>query len=461
MITNKSIHLTLFALSLIFYFSACSPAADETTAPEPAAIDLIPIVSATGEVVPEQEAQLSMSVGGVVEDVLVNKGESVSAGQILVQLEDTEQQLAAVSAAEFELANAQFALEALFKDTDLLAAQALQSVEAAERALEDLNNPDLQQALAFQAVTDAQKGVGDADRNLAILTKPPSQYVIDQAYANLLLAEKKLNTTLEQIEDTEWQFKKYSASSKLPADIKKDILSRLRQALKGLEIKRTQDQLTYNNSQTKYNNLLAPRNPVDVEVAESELATAEALLIEAEREWERVLNGPKAGEVALLEAQIKKGYRDFETYRAGPDPDDVALAEARFSNAEAQLAAAKATIADLELVAPFDGVISIVHINPSEWVAPGSPVLLIADLNHLQVETTDLSEIDVTQIMVGDPATITFDSLPDLELRGNVTRIAPKAAEGSGVNYPVIIELSEIPAALRWGMTAFVDIDLE
>jgi len=64
---NKSIHLTLFALSLIFNFSACSPTEDETAAPEPAAVDLIPIVSATGEVVPEQEAQLSMSVGGVVE----------------------------------------------------------------------------------------------------------------------------------------------------------------------------------------------------------------------------------------------------------------------------------------------------------------------------------------------------------------------------------------------------------
>jgi hypothetical protein len=29
------------------------------------------------------------------------------------------------------------------------------------------------------------------------------------------------------------------------------------------------------------------------------------------------------------------------------------------------------------------------------------------------------------------------------------------------VNFPVVIELSEIPAALRWGMTAFVDIELE
>ena len=137
------------------------------------------------------------------------------------------------------------------------------------------------------------------------------------------------------------------------------------------------------------------------------------------------------------------------------------MAEARIANAENQLTAAKQILADLELEAPFDGVISAVYINPSEWVAPGSPVMLIADLDNLQVETTDLGEIDVAQIVEGDTAVVTFDALPDLVLEGTVISIAPKAAEGSGVNFPVIIELSEIPPALRWGMTAFVDIDLE
>jgi hypothetical protein len=42
-----------------------------------------------------------------------------------------------------------------------------------------------------------------------------------------------------------------------------------------------------------------------------------------------------------------------------------------------------------------------------------------------------------------------------------VISIAPKAAEGTGVNFPVILALSEIPSTLRWGMTAFVDIELD
>ena len=106
-------------------------------------------------------------------------------------------------------------------------------------------------------------------------------------------------------------------------------------------------------------------------------------------------------------------------------------------------------------------MISAVNVNPNEWVAPGSPVLLIGDLDHLQVETTDLSEIDVAQISPGDAAIVTFDALPELVIGGTVVSIAPKADAGAGVNFPVIIELDEVPTALRWGMTAFIDIELE
>jgi len=220
-------------------------------------------------------------------------------------------------------------------------------------------------------------------------------------------------------------------------------------------------QQVYDGAVRKLNALEGTGSEVDINVAEADYLTAQAQLHQAERDLERVLDGPDAGEVALLEAQIKNGFRDFDTYSAGPDPDDVALAEARIANAEDQLSAAQAMLADLELAAPFDGVISEVHINPSEWVAPGSPVLLIADLDHLRVETTDLGEIDVAKIAIGDTAIVTLDALPDLVLNGKVVSIAPKATAGSGVNYPVILELVEVHPGLRWGMTAFVDIDLE
>jgi multidrug efflux pump subunit AcrA (membrane-fusion protein) len=87
--------------------------------------------------------------------------------------------------------------------------------------------------------------------------------------------------------------------------------------------------------------------------------------------------------------------------------------------------------------------------------------LILADLENLRVETTDLNEIDAARVQVADPVIVTFDALPDVVVNGTVDSIAPKASAGSGVNYTVIILLDEIPEQLRWDMTAFVDIQVE
>ena len=84
---SKHKRFALIALITVFILSACGTAAEETSPPETVPVDLPPIVSATGEVVPAQEALLSVTVGGVVQDVLVEKGEPISAGQVLVRME--------------------------------------------------------------------------------------------------------------------------------------------------------------------------------------------------------------------------------------------------------------------------------------------------------------------------------------------------------------------------------------
>lgn len=440
--TKKFRKILFLVLSLMLIQGACSRTPEEVATPESAAVEYQPIVSATGKIVPEQEALLSVYTGGVVEDVLVKEGNAVTAGQVLVQLEGTEQQLAAVSAATLELANAQFALDSLYQDTDLIAAQALQAAETAEQALEDLNNPELQRALALQAVAEAQKAVDITERRARYLQTSADQADIDAQKAQVVLAKDALDKAQEDFEPY--------------ANKPEDNLTRA-----NYQARLSAAQQVYDLAVIQLNALAGTGSEVDINVAKADYLTAQATLLQAERDLERALAGPDAGEVALLEAQIEKGYRDFETYRVGPDPDDVALAEARIANAENQLAAAQAILADLALVAPFAGVVSEVYVNTSEWVAPGLPVLLLADLEHLQIETTDLGEIDVAQIVVGDSAIVTFDALPELVLEGTVVRIAPKAAPGSGVNFPVILKLNEIPAELRWGMTAFVDIELE
>ena len=435
--------LLLASLVIAILLIACS-SQEETATPETEVDfqDFTPFVSATGEVIPKQSALISVKTGGVVAEILVSEGDAVKTGEVLLRLEGTEQLQAAVSSAKFELANAQYALDGLYKDTNLLAAQALQAKDDAEKALEDLNDPELQQAQALKAIADAKKAIDDSERKLNNLGLPAEKVDIDAQRSRVVLARD----ALEKAED---DYKPYE-------DKPEDNLQRA-----NYQARLAQAQKEYDAAVRILNSLEGTATEIDIIIAEAEFALANAQLNEAEEEYERLNDGPNQADVALLEAQIETAAQDYEIYKDGPDPDDVAIAEARLENAQSQLAAAEAQLADLELIAPFDGTVSEININPSEWVNPGQPVLRIADLDHLQVETTDLGEIDVAQISVGETAIITFDALPDETVTGTVVSIAPKSSAGSGVNYRVVLEMEDTPVALRWGMTAFVDIELD
>ncbi|NJN44267.1 MAG: HlyD family efflux transporter periplasmic adaptor subunit [Anaerolineae bacterium] len=438
---TKTIKLiSMFGLLAIFLAACTTPQTTATQEANPLE-NFVPGVNATGIIVPEQFASLSITTAGVVEEVFINEGDLVEEGQLLIQIKGGEQAQAAVTGAQLELTNAQNFLDTLYENTDLIAANALKTAEDTEDALEDLQNRELQEALALKAIADAQKAVENTERSYNYSISTADEADIELQRAQVTLAKDALDKALEDYEP-------YADKPETNL-VRANLLARKAAA-----------QQAYDDAVRKLNALLGTGSDADISVAEANFATAQAQLIQAQRDWERVQEGPSAGDIAVLEAQIASSYEDYEIYKDGPDPADVAVAEARIANAEAQLAAAQSALDDLQLLAPFAGTISELNIKASEWVSPGQPVIILADLNNLQVETTDLSEIDVARIAVGDTAILTFDALPD-SVEGIVTRISPKSAQGSGVNYTVTIDMSSVPDGLRWGMTAFVDVELE
>jgi multidrug efflux pump subunit AcrA (membrane-fusion protein) len=170
----------------------------------------------------------------------------------------------------------------------------------------------------------------------------------------------------------------------------------------------------------------------------------------------------KAIQWAKLEADLQqaKSALDNALKEFNAAGDDTSLARAQYLAAQANLSAAQAALANLELTAPFDGVACNLEARVGEWVTPGAPLLQLGDLKNLRVETTDLSEIDAARVHPQDKVIVTFDALPDVKVQGTVLRVANKSAGSSGVNYKVVVVLDSIPEGLRWGMTAFVDIEV-
>ena len=161
-------------------------------------------------------------------------------------------------------------------------------------------------------------------------------------------------------------------------------------------------------------------------------------------------------DLEAAQVYLDKALHEYDILKSGPDPDKVRLAEARQTNAQNQLVAAQAALKRLTLTASFAGTVSRLDLNIGEWVIAGQPILELADLDNLHVETTDLSERDVPQVQVGQPVEVIVKAL-GLNVSGHVSKISPLAATlGGDVVYKITVELDAIPPGLREGMSVDV-----
>ena len=172
----------------------------------------------------------------------------------------------------------------------------------------------------------------------------------------------------------------------------------------------------------------------------------------------------KSAEIdAEVERQRRKRF-NFDTFNFEyvSSPGELILqADSRAEQRRFALEAAKASLAQGTLLAPFAGTVVEVNISPGEYVQPAQIVIVIVTLENLQIETTDLSELNVAAVEIGQPATVFVEAL-NQEFQGEVTAISPISDTiGGDVVFKVTIKLDEQPDTLRWGMSADVEINVE
>jgi HlyD family secretion protein len=399
-------------------------------------------VGATGLVRANQNAYLVWKISGQVDQVLVEAGDTVNAGDILAVLDDTSLP-AYIILAQADLVNAQNQLDTLLISS-LQQAEALKAVEEADKALDDALNPELAQAQAQVAIAAAEADLDTAETQMAILTKPVSQAAVDQAYANLLMAEKQLNDLQDQIADKE-------RKSKGPYDKPWESQTFYRRVLEGLNMQLPQLQLRYEEATNKYNNLLEPPDPLDVAIAEAAVFAAQAQLDDALLQYERIKDGASPADIAVLEAQLADAQREYERVKDGAPSEDIAILEA-------QIAASEATLLQTRITAPFDGTITLVEALQGDQVSTGSLAFRIDDLSLMLVDL-NVSEIDINLVQLGQEVVVTFDAILAKEYHGQVVDVAPIGNTDTGItSFTVTVELLDADEEIRPGMTSEVSI---
>lgn len=105
------------------------------------------------------------------------------------------------------------------------------------------------------------------------------------------------------------------------------------------------------------------------------------------------------------------------------------------------------------IAAPQEGVVLRKLSQERELVPAGQPVLVIGAHDRGYVVRAALSDREVVQLKLGDPAEIRLDAYPGRPIEGSVTEIANAADEKSGL-FPVEIRFGSLPVPLASGLVA-------
>lgn len=168
-------------------------------------------------------------------------------------------------------------------------------------------------------------------------------------------------------------------------------------------------------------------------------------------------------EVFRAETQLNTAEDTLEDMEEEPDAELVASLEKQVQVAEGALAAAEKDLQIEVINAPFSGVVSGVYVEdgdiiPTPTMSP-MPVVRLLDTSTMEL-VMELDEIDIPGVEVGQRADISVDALPSLELEGTVTSIAAVPTVKAGVvlyDARISFDLPE-GSRLMVGMSASADI---
>jgi multidrug efflux pump subunit AcrA (membrane-fusion protein) len=288
-------------------------------------------------------------------------------------------------------------------------------VDQAQRALREMTS-SAAIAAADQAVASAQQAQDTAQKKVNALTYPrATEAFIDNLRGQITLARKELADATRAFNHVK--------------DLASNDPGRAR-----AQVRMTAAQINLNKLVGNYNWYTGQPSEIDVALTYANLDAANASVQEAQ--WY----------AAAL--------------RGEPLPEEAS--GARLAELEAARDAVEAAQADLEathLVSPIAGQVAALEIFPGEYATPGQMVVVVSDVRHLRVETTDLSERDVASIQIGRPATVFVEAIGQ-EVAGTVLAVSPVAdILGGDVVYMTTIELASTPADLRPGMSAEVHFE--
>jgi HlyD family secretion protein len=206
------------------------------------------------------------------------------------------------------------------------------------------------------------------------------------------------------------------------------------------------------------------------------LLVDKAELKQRQRDWQRALDLQQKGFFST--AMLDQAETALACFSAVLERDqslqvaamrNVGVAQASVHNGEETIALARIVVGYTTLTAPFDGVVTVRKTELGEVVVPGTPVLTLADLDHVWLRAY-LNEPDLGRVRLGQAVTVSSDSHPNKRYQGRIAFIADKAeftpksvethAERVTLVYRIKIDIANPSHELVTGMPADARVEL-
>lgn len=382
--------------------------ANATVAIRPAAD--VAQVSAAGNIALANKYSLGIeTVEGIITEVDVQPGDTVSKDDLLLSLDTTE-------------------LEQTIRYAEL-------TLDVAENQMDQLQEPPNPAEVA-----SAKASLLAAKENLAELQQGPSAAELDAAEAALSAAEASYQDLLDGSSESE--ITEASAGLQkafITLEQAQDAYNKI--AYRG-DVGSTQQAMDLQTATIDYDTAKAAFDIATEDASDAEIQAALKTIKDAQVQLDD-LNATRT-ELANADAQVASAEATLATLLEGPTEAELGAAQLTIQQAQLDLDNALADRDQASLRAPADGTILTVDVEAGQQTTSGLTAITMADLTDLELPVY-VAEVDISKVELGQPVTVAIDALPGKTLNGEVSRIVPISSSESGVvNYEVMVRLLDL-----------------
>jgi HlyD family secretion protein len=213
----------------------------------------------------------------------------------------------------------------------------------------------------------------------------------------------------------------------------------------------------------------AERAAAAVASARSQAASSRPSLLQARRNYDRLLELKRANPTLVSDEQVEQLKTQVDIAEA-----TLAAAQNGIAQASASLRDAQSLLAKTTIYAPMSGRVTRLNVREGETAIMGTlnkdaaTLLTISDMSVLETRVK-VDETDVSRISIGDSTVIQIDAFPDTTFVGRVTEISNSSVRGAGaavganpadqaIDYEVAIRLINAPPTTRPDFSATAKI---